>query len=425
MSGITRFAFVLLILTGAAILGYHTLMDKVLVISPSSHFHAVAINDTLDGGHSVATLETTDSSWLLHYEIRQGYAYPYATLSLFPPASMGFLDLSHYDSIQVKVRFHSQQPTCRIRVQFRNINPIYTRAEIPQTMKYNEVQYDPRDNGYPAKFVWGDFRVPVWWSNMVNSPYWLSRTEVTNVSQIDITTPEVMPLGSIGSIEVVSLSLYGKQIAPTLFYQCVLGIWVLMALLFLIVRTILYSRSLRAQEIRERELRSVNDALSLRSREMENMAKQDSLTNLLNRHGLRDHLVSAMDKARSGRETMSVIMVDIDHFKKINDSQGHARGDEILREVALTLKNSTRTNDCVARWGGEEFLILCPATQLHVAAMVAEKLRRFVEGLPSQVTCSFGVAEFRGEGTASDLIQRADQALYRAKESGRNQVQRA
>jgi len=158
---------------------------------------------------------------------------------------------------------------------------------------------------------------------------------------------------------------------------------------------------------------------------METMAKKDSLTGLLNRHGLRDHLVNAMDMARMGKNTLSVIMVDIDHFKQINDTQGHARGDEILREVAQTLQNSTRANDSVARWGGEEFLILCPLTQLQVAAMVAEKLRKYVEELNSQVTCSFGVAEYRGDGSASDLIQRADQALYRAKESGRNQVQRA
>jgi len=260
---------------------------------------------------------------------------------------------------------------------------------------------------------------------MVNAPYVLARTEVSYVTQIDITTPEVLPVGSQGSLEVVAINLYGKQISPTLFYQGVLGVWVIMALLFLIVRTVSYSRSLHAKEIREHELLSVNEALSLRSREMETMAKKDSLTGLLNRHGLRDHLVNAMDMARMGKNTLSVIMVDIDHFKQINDTQGHARGDEILREVAQTLQNSTRANDSVARWGGEEFLILCPLTQLQVAAMVAEKLRKYVEELNSQVTCSFGVAEYRGDGSASDLIQRADQALYRAKESGRNQVQRA
>jgi len=422
MSGFSRLVLALIILTIAAKVVYDTQMDKVLVIAPSQHFHAVAINDSIDGGHSHADLITTDSSWRLHYIIQAGAPYPYATLSLVPPAQLGFLDLSVYDSVEISIHSMNAPVTSRVRVQLRNVNPAYTDPNRLVTMKYNELQYAPETTPSPACFIWDDFRVPPWWTDMVTVPYTLARTEVTRIAQIDITTPENVAIGDSGTLEVVKLVFRGKQMSATVFYQGLLGLWIFFALGILAHRAWTYSHSLRLQQKREKELMAINDALSIKSREMESMAKKDPLTSLLNRNGLRDHLVGALDRARSCKEPLSVIMVDIDHFKKVNDIQGHARGDEILQAVGHNLLSNTRMHDAVARWGGEEFLILCPATRLETAAMVAEKLRRVIEALPEHVTCSFGVAEWKGEDSIADLIHRADMALYSAKDQGRNQV---
>lgn len=291
------------------------------------------------------------------------------------------------------------------------------------SLKYNEVQFDPRTTPYPATFVWSDFHVPAWWSSMLKIPYWHARTEVDHVPRIEITTPENTPLWTTGTIEFISMEFQGKQISSTLFYQILLGLWVIVGLGGLAVRALSYRKTLRVKEQRERELLTINEALSIKSQEMETMAKKDALTNILNRNGLREHLASAFEAGRTKGEPLSVIMADIDFFKKINDTQGHARGDEILKEVAQIFAKNTRFLDHVARWGGEEFLILAPQTNLQTAVFAAEKLRRLVAESPSKVSCSFGVAEWRSGESPTELISRADKALYRAKENGRNQVQ--
>jgi diguanylate cyclase (GGDEF)-like protein len=120
-----------------------------------------------------------------------------------------------------------------------------------------------------------------------------------------------------------------------------------------------------------------------------------------------------------------VILLDIDRFKEINDKYGHAKGDRVLKATADLLRKTIRNADSAGRWGGEEFLVVCPETDLAGAGALAEKLRmafadtQFPEGIHR--TASFGVAVFQGEGV-EELVGRADDALYAAKEAGRNRV---
>jgi diguanylate cyclase (GGDEF)-like protein len=119
------------------------------------------------------------------------------------------------------------------------------------------------------------------------------------------------------------------------------------------------------------------------------------------------------------------MFLDIDHFKTINDTHGHNKGDEVLQQFARTLSSKVRNEDTLIRWGGEEFLLLCPNTDLEQACKLAEKLRRCIENEAwphrQTLTCSFGVAAYSGSDPIT-LIEQADKALYRAKELGRNQV---
>ena len=123
---------------------------------------------------------------------------------------------------------------------------------------------------------------------------------------------------------------------------------------------------------------------------------------------------------------LSVIIGDVDHFKQINDRLGHARGDEVLKNVARTLQQGVREVDVVGRWGGEEFLVVLPNTPLSDGHAVAERLRSSVEEgcrlAHGPVTVSFGLAGYDGDQTVDGLVQRSDQALYDAKRNGRNQV---
>ena len=151
------------------------------------------------------------------------------------------------------------------------------------------------------------------------------------------------------------------------------------------------------------------------------------LTQLYNRLKLDEALVNETNRARRYKHDFSVVILDIDHFKTINDTYGHQSGDAALIQVAEILKQCARETDIVGRWGGEEFLIILPETPAAKAYAFAEKLRHLISScaLPTvgHLTASIGVAHFNPEtDTPTNLLERADKALYEAKHSGRNKV---
>ena len=164
---------------------------------------------------------------------------------------------------------------------------------------------------------------------------------------------------------------------------------------------------------------------------LKDQAARDSLTGLLNRGAVMKQLRSELARAHRHHTPVSIVMADIDFFKPVNDTYGHAAGDLVLRELSRRLSDSIRAYDGVARLGGEEFLVLLPACELDCAVCVAERLRKAIAdrpfALPNEtirVTISLGVAEMASVGGmgADALLHAADMALYRSKHSGRNRV---
>jgi diguanylate cyclase (GGDEF)-like protein len=155
-------------------------------------------------------------------------------------------------------------------------------------------------------------------------------------------------------------------------------------------------------------------------------ANNDQLTGALNRRVFDQFIQKAVFEFQRYREPFSLIICDIDHFKKINDNFGHNFGDEIIKQLHQELTKILRSSDSIARWGGEEFAILLPKTGLDVAVNVAEKVREYISNAEFvgqyPLTISIGVSELRIEDKAEDWFDRADKALYHAKESGRNRV---
>ena len=162
------------------------------------------------------------------------------------------------------------------------------------------------------------------------------------------------------------------------------------------------------------------------------LAVTDQLTGLHNRRYMTSQLDALVRRAAAGGDPVAVLVIDIDHFKKINDSFGHAVGDEVLREFAVRLASNVRAIDLPVRFGGEEFVVVMPDTELDHAHRIAERIRLHVAGSPFRVmageelltvTISIGVAASLGEGDApAPLVERADAAMYEAKASGRNRV---
>lgn len=153
-------------------------------------------------------------------------------------------------------------------------------------------------------------------------------------------------------------------------------------------------------------------------------AQTDMLTGTANRRGLMRHLTDVHSRAQQGNHGYVVLMVDIDHFKAINDQHGHAQGDQVLKRVAQSLRDGLRVGDVVARWGGEEFCVLLPRIRLAEAHALAERMAlQIATGDLPRVTVSIGVAEAQVQvEDAESVVRRADAALYLAKEAGRNRV---
>jgi two-component system, cell cycle response regulator len=161
------------------------------------------------------------------------------------------------------------------------------------------------------------------------------------------------------------------------------------------------------------------------------MAITDPLTGLYNRRYMESHLGSLLEQAVSRKKPLTVLVLDIDYFKAINDTHGHDAGDDVLREFSFRIKKSIRGIDLACRYGGEEFVVVMPETDITVATMAAERLRRRVatEPFPIQdgsrsieVTISIGISALGRDDTAANILKRADAALYRAKRDGRNRV---
>jgi len=156
------------------------------------------------------------------------------------------------------------------------------------------------------------------------------------------------------------------------------------------------------------------------------VAEKDDLTQIYNRSKFNKVLSLALRKAEIYKESFTIILFDIDHFKHVNDKYGHNVGDQVLVQLTLLIKSQLRSQDTFARWGGEEFIILSKNANRNDSYALSDRLRQSIETFPfdeiGHLTCSFGVSQYEKNDNATELLKRADNALYRAKNNGRNRV---
>ena len=184
------------------------------------------------------------------------------------------------------------------------------------------------------------------------------------------------------------------------------------------------------------QLKNINDAMKHKVDELysmtsvlEKQATYDSLTNIYNRMKFEELFSIEIRSALNEEKSLSMIIFDIDHFKVINDTYGHQIGDEILVDIASLISKNIKLQDIFARWGGEEFIILLPGTDLDSAMLFAEKLRKLIEKFPfkdvGKLTASFGAGELEKDESKTTFFEKVDKALYLAKENGRNRVEKS
>lgn len=418
----------LLVFTAVALLLHKYGLDKVYYInlakySAASTDYVLATSDSLDGGNTTTNFITTDSSIILEYELREGAPYPYAGIQIYlGDGKLRGKNLSEYDSVFVWIKRNDEGA---VRLYLRNYTPeIYREGDLT-SLKFNEIEFFPHKEPYPAMFVPEEFRLPSWWVAQNALDVHMARVDFSNVPLIEIQTGTNAKLGP-GSMEIVGISFKGKLISELRLTTILVAAWFVTFLVILLIRFMDYRRVQSLNRERQKELERNLAALEVVKNNYERESKTDPLTGCRNRAGFVDVLTREQERLSKHGIPVSFVIMDIDHFKDVNDTYGHNVGDEALLNLSKLVQSKIRNTDSLVRWGGEEFVVLCGDTPLMNAQLLAEKLRAAIEEAviikQRQVTCSFGVAEMVPGEDPKNLFERADQALYTSKETGRNKV---
>jgi diguanylate cyclase (GGDEF)-like protein len=258
--------------------------------------------------------------------------------------------------------------------------------------------------------------VPEWWIAQYDLPRSQSQPDLSNATIFSIDLRGDLA-ETQHDIQIDKIEFVGDWISAEYWYLGIVCVWMILATTYGISQWLLLRR-------RHREQRRKIDDLESEKEKYRQLSTLDALTNVLNRHGI-ERFVETL---HATRVPASVIVIDIDHFKRVNDQRGHYGGDRVLRKMGEILRAHTRNTDGLGRWGGEEFVLVCPGASLEKAAELAEKLRQkiaqmnFIPDDPLSITASFGVAASHAEQNFEDAFRQADEALYLAKSRGRNCV---
>jgi diguanylate cyclase (GGDEF)-like protein len=333
---------------------------------------------------------------------------------LAPTVASQGIDLSRYKTLNLAVRYTGKAQY--LRVSIRNFDPRFSRIEDLNSPKFNFVNIPTKDLAQPIAIGLREFTVAEWWMTAYDLPREYSHPDLTNATVFNIDLQGELA-GTQHDIRIDRIEFAGDWISTETWYLGLLCVWMILGTAYGSSQWLRMHRAHRAQRLKIDDLEQEKEMY-------QTLATLDSLTNVMNRHGI-SQFIAALSLTRV---SASVIVIDIDHFKRVNDERGHAVGDRVLRTMGEILRSCTRNTDAVGRWGGEEFVLVCPGASLANAADLAEKLRHrimetnFIPEEPLSVTASFGVATSADYQGFENAFRQADEALYRAKNRGRNCV---
>jgi diguanylate cyclase (GGDEF)-like protein len=411
----------LLILTAVLIAWQHYGMERVVELT-RDHFPVGVEDDRTAGGASVGSLERKGRDLIVHCHISRKNQWPYCKLTFDFLKGANGIDMSRFDYIAIDGSY-SGPGTSRFGLILAEDEEGLTRLDQWQTYKINQIDaldLPPKGGTLLIPFKW--LGVAQWWKDMVKPTLEHSAVDIDNVVRAELTISGGGPEGE-HIFTVHSIRLHGKVISRDALLMGLVAAWVLCAVGWLTVLTLSLRTQLKDSKAAIALLKAVNKALELEARDLAGQAHIDPLTGVLNRQGLRAALMSTSSLLS---DPMAVIFIDIDHFKSINDTHGHDVGDDVLRKFAMVIASGIRSSDRLVRWGGEEFLIVCPMTNVYQGRILAENLRHALHqqtwpvGLC--VTASFGVAQHHERDEVGIVIKHADEELYRAKQGGRDRV---
>lgn len=409
----------------AAVFAYRILPEQATQVLPDWGTETHLFFDQQNGGTNRA--EWVDKN---HYSFKcmitdTSIPTPYCGMNIHFGKAYSNKDFLHYQRMELKVNYRGN--TQRLRLKMYSFRPAVLNEKYRETMTGQEISILSSET-----------------SNLISiNNYGLDRN--AGLSTASAHTPpadaesahntfdisiDLVPTIALGEqfIQLESITIYNALLPADTWYLAVAVLWLVSNLLFIVRHLILQARRIHNDTERLTNLAHYSEDLMQESQRYKMLSNTDPLTNALNRNGFATEMSQRSPIGKITPNT-ALMIIDLDHFKNINDSWGHDTGDIVLSQTAQTIRNMTRAEDRLVRWGGEEFMLYCDDSNTQQALLIAEKVRAAIESQPIQfngnsirVTVSIGVAVTSGEEDFDRLFKRSDQALYKAKNLGRNCV---
>jgi diguanylate cyclase (GGDEF)-like protein len=414
-----------ILLTVVAVAAHRFLPERRFALDPARPGAVFFLMQSGDG--SPAQVDWVDQA-KLHFTCSfpndgsgRGCSFTYLLYANENEADRG-VDLSRYRNLNLAIGYSGEARY--VRVAIRNFDPRFSRLEDSNSSKFNSISFHPEEIAGPVRIALDEFTVPEWWLDTYNLPRGQKRPDFRNATALSIDLVGDKLSGTTHDIRIDRIEFAGAWISAESWYLGIICLWLVIGVSYGTSQWLLLRRRYREQKRSIHELVDSNVQLQTEKEKYQKLSTIDGLTKVLNRHGI-ERFVDAL---RPEKLPTSVIVIDLDNFKLINDHRGHYIGDRVLQTVGEVLRSKTRNTDGLGRWGGEEFVLICPGANLAKAADLAEQLRQrimttnFIPEDPIAVTASFGVAVCQPGESFDDAFRQADQALYLAKSRGRNCV---
>ncbi|HEY7772581.1 MAG TPA: GGDEF domain-containing protein [Marinagarivorans sp.] len=433
----SRLRAIAIIATIAVMVAHYLLPPKHIVIHPAADNAMTIYSDIEWGGESTVTWQNEgETRW--HCVLKPSPAHPVCGLSVhWNDTARAFIDAHGFASLKVTLRYKG--PAHTLRIYMRNYDGRHGVEQDRDTHKFMYVNIPTNDFGdfnksYTTDIALTEFQVADWWRDEFKVDRNNAKPQFNHITSFGVDFPFPHVMGD-HTIELERVELVGTWIKAEVLYLGIILTW--LTTLFVETTWRMYRwRKLAKENLRQvKDLTDYAQSLRERSEKYRELSHIDNLTEVYNRYGFMQTLKSLFGK---GTLNGSLMIIDIDHFKHVNDGYGHVQGDQILFETAQLFSKNIRKSDIFARWGGEEFVLLVPRYDLSQAVVLSEKLRLLIEQHqfpiakgtdnrklnlePIAITVSIGLTSFSRIDSLNSAFIRADEALYAAKSAGRNRV---
>ncbi len=335
------------------------------------------------------------------------------------------MDLTEFD--RVRIRFHHVGEQVQVRIFMHSMLDNYSKDTDLNSQIYSFIKTTTGDSPENTVLIkLDDIKTAEWWLDSRGLTTIGTQTNLSKVKDFGIDIPS-QGISGAHDLEIAEFVVEGQWVKAETLYLSIIIFWALYISGESFFRFLKLKRQVILDARRLEELTQHTEMLRTESERYKDLSTTDQLTGLLNRAGLAQRISELFGPA--GNASYALLLIDIDLFKLINDRYGHAIGDQVLAAIAQIIQYSTRSNDVISRWGGEEFLLICPVSDATSAQIIAEKIRmavashRFMNNLPNKATVSIGVTMLTNEDSMETAFKRCDKALYQAKSTGRNRIE--